>query len=182
MLSATKRNQIQSIITSSSFKKIFNKNSSYDHVKDSRFKRAFLQTITEGIEEKLDKIDLKIIQNSVVDEMLYKQQQSKLENQKYMQMMRKRQKLPSYSMQDEILKIINENQICVISGETGCGKTTQVAQFILDDYINNMKGSMCRVVCTQPRRISAISVAERVAEERAENIGNSVGFHIRLEK
>ncbi|KAL1115561.1 hypothetical protein AAG570_005851 [Ranatra chinensis] len=43
-------------------------------------------------------------------------------------------------------------------------------------------GSTCRVVCTQPRRISAISVAERVAEERAEKCGKSVGYQIRLEK
>lgn len=46
----------------------------------------------------------------------------------------------------------------MVSGETGCGKTTQVTQFILDDYINRGMGSMCRVICTQPRRISAISV------------------------
>lgn len=47
----------------------------------------------------------------------------------------------------------------MISGETGCGKTTQVTQFILDDYIERGKGSTCRIVCTQPRRISAISVS-----------------------
>lgn len=64
----------------------------------------------------------------------------------------------------------------------GCGKTTQVAQFVLDDYIMNNKGSLCKIVCTQPRRISAISVAERVAAERDENIGENVGYQIRLEK
>lgn len=64
----------------------------------------------------------------------------------------------------------------------GCGKTTQVAQFILDDFIKKGKGSQCKIVCTQPRRISAISVAERVASERNENLGRSVGFQIRLEK
>uniref|UniRef100_S4RGX7 RNA helicase n=1 Tax=Petromyzon marinus TaxID=7757 RepID=S4RGX7_PETMA len=71
----------------------------------------------------------------------------------------------------------------VISGETGCGKTTQVPQFILDDQIERGKGSACRIVCTQPRRISAISVAERVAVERAESCGNgnSTGYQIRLQ-
>lgn len=58
----------------------------------------------------------------------------------------------------ELVELINANRVLVVSGETGCGKTTQVTQFILDDYINRGMGSMCRVVCTQPRRISAISV------------------------
>lgn len=64
----------------------------------------------------------------------------------------------------------------------GCGKTTQVVQFVLDDYIVKKKGSMCNIVCTQPRRISAVSVAERVASERDEKLGESVGYVIRLEK
>lgn len=64
----------------------------------------------------------------------------------------------------------------------GCGKTTQVAQFLLDNAIQNDKGSVTRLVCTQPRRISARSVAERVAAERGEELGESVGFQIRLEK
>ncbi|KAG8233215.1 hypothetical protein J437_LFUL013269 [Ladona fulva] len=66
----------------------------------------------------------------------------------------------------------------------GCGKTTQVAQFILDQEILAGRGSTCRIVCTQPRRISAISVAERVADERSEKCGRgfSTGYQIRLEK
>uniref|UniRef100_A0A3Q3BAB6 RNA helicase n=1 Tax=Kryptolebias marmoratus TaxID=37003 RepID=A0A3Q3BAB6_KRYMA len=83
----------------------------------------------------------------------------------------------------ELVELINSNRVLVVSGETGCGKTTQVTQFILDDHINRGVGSMCRVVCTQPRRISAISVAERVAAERAESVGNgnSCGYQIRLQ-
>lgn len=64
----------------------------------------------------------------------------------------------------------------------GCGKTTQIAQFILDDQLEAGNGSVTRIICTQPRRISAISVAERVAAERAERLGKSVGYQIRLEK
>lgn len=56
--------------------------------------------------------------------------------------------------------MIDNHQVTVISGETGCGKTTQVTQFILDNYIERGKGSACRIVCTQPRRISAISVSK----------------------
>lgn len=66
--------------------------------------------------------------------------------------------LPCFGPQ-ELVELINSNRVLVVSGETGCGKTTQVTQFILDDYINRGVGSMCRVVCTQPRRISAISVS-----------------------
>ncbi|XP_063298636.1 ATP-dependent DNA/RNA helicase DHX36 isoform X1 [Pelobates fuscus] len=102
---------------------------------------------------------------------------------RYLDMQRFREKLPSFGMKEEIMKVVNSNQVTVISGETGCGKTTQVTQFILDDYINKSKGSSCNIVCTQPRRISAISVAERVAAERAEACGrgNSTGYQIRLE-
>lgn len=92
-----------------------------------------------------------------------------------------RRKLPSFQRQEAILEMIRSNQVSLISGETGCGKTTQVAQFILDDYIRRECGSTCHVICTQPRRISAISVAERVADERGERVGTSVGYQIRLE-
>lgn len=69
----------------------------------------------------------------------------------------------------------------VISGETGCGKTTQVPQFVLDSVEEAGEGA-ARVVCTQPRRISAIGVAERVAAERGELVGGTVGYQIRLER
>jgi len=99
-------------------------------------------------------------------------------------MLSHREKLPSYSMKDEIIEYIRNNQIIVITGETGCGKTTQVPQFVLEDCIASGMGSTTRIVVTQPRRISAISVAERVAEERGEVCGeecSTVGYQIRLE-
>ncbi|NIG60552.1 putative ATP-dependent RNA helicase DHX36-like [Pontoporia blainvillei] len=88
-----------------------------------------------------------------------------------------------YIEMQELVNMIDNHQVTVVSGETGCGKTTQVTQFILDNYIERGKGSACRIVCTQPRRISAISVAERVAAERAESCGNgnSTGYQIRLQ-
>lgn len=69
----------------------------------------------------------------------------------------------------------------IISGETGCGKTTQIPQFILESEIESLRGAVCNIICTQPRRISAMSVSERVATERGEKLGESVSFsHILL--
>lgn len=92
-----------------------------------------------------------------------------------------RKKLPCWRKKDEIIKALHENQVLLIKGETGCGKTTQVTQYILDDAIARGCGSKVRIVCTQPRRISAITVAERVAAERGEALGKSTGYSIRLE-
>ncbi|KAK3731838.1 hypothetical protein QZH41_020199 [Actinostola sp. cb2023] len=79
---------------------------------------------------------------------------------------------------NEVINLINGNQVVLISGETGCGKTTQIPQFILDDAITKEQGSLCNIVVTQPRRIVAMSVAERVAKERGEELGKSVGYQV----
>ncbi|XP_072038537.1 3'-5' RNA helicase YTHDC2-like [Amphiura filiformis] len=87
--------------------------------------------------------------------------------------------LPVYDMQRDILTAIGGNRVLLICGETGSGKTTQVPQFILDEA--HQLSRPCRIICTQPRRLSALSVAERVAAERGESIGQTVGYQIRLE-
>ncbi|KAL1560914.1 DExH-box ATP-dependent RNA helicase DExH6, variant 2 [Salvia divinorum] len=95
------------------------------------------------------------------------------------QIAQSRSKLPIASFRDAITSSVESNQVVLVCGETGCGKTTQVPQFLLDHAWS--KGETCKVVCTQPRRISATSVAERIASERGESIGDSVGYKIRLE-
>ncbi|XP_017659136.1 PREDICTED: ATP-dependent RNA helicase DHX36-like [Lepidothrix coronata] len=98
-------------------------------------------------------------QDTDLDEQLKEDLRKKRSDPRYIEMQRFREKLPSYGMREELVNLINNNRVTVISGETGCGKTTQVTQFILDDHIERGKGSTCRIVCTQPRRISAISVS-----------------------
>ncbi|KAJ1285557.1 hypothetical protein BS78_03G288500 [Paspalum vaginatum] len=93
--------------------------------------------------------------------------------------MEDRSKLPISSFKDAITSTLENHQVVLISGETGCGKTTQVPQYILDHMWG--KGESCKIICTQPRRISAISVAERISAERGEAVGDTVGYKIRLE-
>jgi ATP-dependent RNA helicase A len=92
-----------------------------------------------------------------------------------------RSNLPIMNFKEEIMSNIHESPVVLIRGNTGCGKTTQVCQFILDDYINSGQGGYCNIICTQPRRISAVSVADRVAVERCEELGVSVGYSVRFE-
>ncbi|PIN16263.1 ATP-dependent RNA helicase A [Handroanthus impetiginosus] len=92
-----------------------------------------------------------------------------------------REKLPACKVRSEFLEAVAANQVLVVSGETGCGKTTQLPQFILEEEISSLRGASCNIICTQPRRISAISVAARISSERGEKLGETVGYQIRLE-
>uniref|UniRef100_A0A7N2KKK4 RNA helicase n=2 Tax=Quercus lobata TaxID=97700 RepID=A0A7N2KKK4_QUELO len=89
--------------------------------------------------------------------------------------------LPAYKEKNTLLTAVSRNQVIIVSGETGCGKTTQIPQFILESEIESVHGAVCSIICTQPRRISAMSVSERVASERGEKLGESVGYKVRLE-
>ncbi|CAG9773153.1 unnamed protein product [Ceutorhynchus assimilis] len=187
LISQNKKNAIEQLLdetsnlhpTSSS-----DKSGSYKHLEETEFKHEFLKHKGGSIIDKLKSIheSRSKFKNIIEDDRLLLDMQRKESSSNYKKMLEFRSKLPSMKMKDEILNLIEHNQVTVISGETGCGKTTQVAQFILDDFIKKSKGSECKIICTQPRRISAISVAERVACERDEKLGESVGFQIRLEK
>ncbi|CAF1449446.1 unnamed protein product [Adineta ricciae] len=92
-----------------------------------------------------------------------------------------RQNLPVFSYRQQILDQIQQHNVILIRGATGCGKTTQIPQYILDNAIEHGQGAFCNIVVTQPRRISAISIAERVAWERCEELGSSCGYSVRFE-
>lgn len=92
-------------------------------------------------------------------------------------MQEQRESLPVFQSREELLKAIRENDFIVIVGETGSGKTTQITQYLAEDgYINDGI-----IACTQPRRVAAISVAKRVAEEVNCKVGEEVGYTIRFE-
>ncbi|KAM9600930.1 putative ATP-dependent RNA helicase DHX57 isoform 2-T3 [Trichechus inunguis] len=110
-----------------------------------------------------------------------KQFRIKQASRQFQSILQERQSLPAWEERETILKLLSKHQVLVISGMTGCGKTTQIPQFILDDSLNGPPEKVANIICTQPRRISAISVAERVAKERAERVGLTVGYQIRLE-
>ncbi|KAF5368409.1 hypothetical protein D9758_002162 [Tetrapyrgos nigripes] len=102
------------------------------------------------------------------------------EGEKYAQILFARKKLPAFTSKEQFLSVLDSNRVVVVVGETGCGKTTQLPQFILDSMILGGYGSKASIVITQPRRISAIGVAARVAAERMDD--GSVGYAIRGER
>ncbi|GMF18001.1 unnamed protein product [Phytophthora lilii] len=99
----------------------------------------------------------------------------------FQQMLAARAKHPAGKEEAQVIQCVKNHQVVLICGATGCGKTTQIPQFILDEYINRGAGGECNIICTQPRRIAAIGVATRVAQERCEEIADVVGYQIRMD-
>ncbi|KAK6005188.1 hypothetical protein QM012_007967 [Aureobasidium pullulans] len=103
----------------------------------------------------------------------------------YQEMLIARSNLPMFQFRDVALDAVEKNQVTILCGETGCGKSTQMPAFILEHELS--LGRPCKIYCTEPRRISAISLAQRVSEEMGEDkkaVGTArslVGYAIRLE-
>lgn len=94
---------------------------------------------------------------------------------RYYSLLQGRQKLPVFEAKGRIQKLVRQYQTLLLVGETGSGKTTQVPQYILE--MNPEHG----IACTQPRRVAATSVSERVAEEMDVQLGEEVGYSIRFD-
>ncbi|XP_050310785.1 ATP-dependent RNA helicase DHX8 [Anthonomus grandis grandis] len=88
-----------------------------------------------------------------------------------------RQSLPIYRLKEELRKAVTDNQILIVIGETGSGKTTQITQYLAEEGFT----ARGKIGCTQPRRVAAMSVAKRVAEEFGCRLGQEVGYTIRFE-
>lgn len=86
--------------------------------------------------------------------------------------------LPVCSYAEEIITIINSNQVSIISGRTGCGKTTQIPQLIYNSECS--KNKPVKILITQPRRLAAISIANRLSKELKFRIGDLVGYQVGL--
>lgn len=97
----------------------------------------------------------------------------------YFNILKTRRNLPVHAQRDEFLAMYHKSQILVFVGETGSGKTTQIPQFVLFDDLPHIERKL--VACTQPRRVAAMSVAERVANEMDVTLGEEVGYSIRFE-
>lgn len=87
-----------------------------------------------------------------------------------------RKKLPVYRHQDQIMDYVSQNQVTILIGETGSGKSTQIPQFLIDSVSKGKK-----IAVTQPRRVAAISLAGRVAAEYGCRIGDEVGYSVRFD-
>jgi pre-mRNA-splicing factor ATP-dependent RNA helicase DHX15/PRP43 len=105
----------------------------------------------------------------------------------YFKLLNTRKKLPVYQFLDDLLDKVRDNQSVVVEGETGSGKTTQIPQFLVNAgyagyKLNSTGGYAMKVVaCTQPRRVAAMSIAKRVAEEMDVKMGQHVGYTIRFD-
>ncbi|CAF1087174.1 unnamed protein product [Adineta ricciae] len=102
----------------------------------------------------------------------------------YRELFKKRRQLPVWDYKDAFMTTLAKNQVTVLVGETGSGKTTQIPQWCVDFAVGlpAVAGQKRRgVACTQPRRVAAMSVAQRVANEMDVQLGQQVGYSIRFE-
>ncbi|CAM9421792.1 unnamed protein product [Chrysoparadoxa australica] len=100
----------------------------------------------------------------------------------YYKILEKRKTLPVHQFLDDLISKVKNHQTVVVEGETGSGKTTQIPQFLVEagyGKLNKQEG-YC-VACTQPRRVAAMSIAKRVADEMDVELGDVVGYSIRFE-
>ncbi|KAH7975773.1 hypothetical protein HPB52_005015 [Rhipicephalus sanguineus] len=101
-----------------------------------------------------------------------------LQRQKFQKLKKLREfqkNLPIAQYKDGILKVVSENSVVLIAGDTGCGKSTQIPQYLLGAGLEG-------IACTQPRRIAAISLCKRVAYETLNEYRTHIGYQIRFEK
>ncbi|TID19878.1 hypothetical protein CANINC_003673, partial [Pichia inconspicua] len=139
-----------------------NEESDLKRQKKEKYEMVFEHVVEEEEDETEDTVNYDILK--LIEE----------EEEKEKSLIKLKQSLPIYAYRQKILDAIEQNPVIILVGETGCGKTTQVPQYLFEE------GK--RVCCTQPRRVAATSVAQRVAVEVGCKIGEEVGYAVRFDK
>lgn len=112
-----------------------------------------------------------------------KQEDVPVETKRKISMEEVRKSLPVYKYRDQFLDAMSKHQVLIVVGETGSGKTTQLPQYLHEaGYSRNESGKILKIGCTQPRRVAATSVANRIADEMGVKLGEEVGYSIRFEE
>ncbi|XP_060080350.1 ATP-dependent RNA helicase TDRD9-like, partial [Ylistrum balloti] len=135
----------------------------------------------QDVTERMSEIDLDSICTSAVampDDLVPSNAMDVYQNYQFQHSYDK--KLPITRHQQQVISTIECNQVTVVQGSTGSGKTTQVPQYILDHHASMNK--YCNIIVTQPRRIAAISIARRVCSERNWQLGTVCGYQVGMDK
>uniref|UniRef100_F1KT44 ATP-dependent RNA helicase DHX34 n=2 Tax=Ascaris TaxID=6251 RepID=F1KT44_ASCSU len=143
------------------------------------FQRYHTSRVAVDVSHKAD-VDLRNLEDYVMRELIYAlacfiayENKKKLNQLK--QLRTSQNNLPIAAHREHIIDVISKNQVLIIAGDTGCGKSTQVPQYLLEANFD-------RIACTQPRRIAATALARRVAFETLDEYGSSIAYQIRFER
>lgn len=128
-------------------------------------------------DDQIDFISQQMLSGKHVSEEDIQEARKKMEESKHMSMQEGRKQLPVYPYRESLLEAIRNYPVLIIEGETGSGKTTQIPQYLHEVGYSELG----KIGCTQPRRVAAMSVAARVAQEMNVKLGNEVGYSIRFE-
>jgi len=100
---------------------------------------------------------------------------------RFFEILERRRKLPAWEARDNFLRLIQLNQVLLLVGGAGSGKTTQLLQILLDAGFHIEGGRVKGIACTQPHRVAAMSAAQRISDELDVNLGTYIGYSVRFE-
>lgn len=138
----------------------------YDFVFDKKYMINYIPDVPED--------EMKELQNKIELEELIDEEEKRVQS-----IEETKKSLPVYQYRDELLDAVEKYQVLIVVGETGSGKTTQLPQYLHE--AGYTKGNKM-IGCTQPRRVAAVSVATRVADEVGTRLGDKVGYSIRFDE
>lgn len=146
-------------------------------IKDKKSRSAPAEEEEFVFDDEIEFISQQMLSGKHVSEEDIKQAREKMEESKHLSMQEVRRSLPIFPYRESLLEAIRNYPVLIIEGETGSGKTTQIPQYLHEIGYSELG----KIGCTQPRRVAAMSVAARVAQEMNCKLGNEVGYSIRFE-